>query len=408
MSGYEIKEFYGEDTLDYKRLCCTMFKNKNEGFRNPDEYKLQLAEDDKKRGEDFFRLGAFYDGKIYAGVEGNDFVVTFEGKPCRLSGISRVVSHYDPPFKGAMKQIFARAFEIMREQGQCISHLYPFEESYYRQYGYEVTAQGSTWYIPIEKINAKRSGKTVYYDGSEKMQNDIKEVFEKFSSDKNMMILRSNKDWNNFFADRIAYTVPNIYVHYNNDNVPDAFMEYKLEPNKDRPQDMVINYLWYTCIDGLKGILSYFSTQHSYCDKVVLSLPANMDISAFINSTGGWGKRDTERVTKNRGASRAVDVEEVLKIVNIKGEGQVCIKIVDDTYAPWNNDCFTVTFGNERTVTRGGTPYIEMNINAFSSGIFGRYALADLNIFDSVKIYSNQENLEKVFYIKENWTELHF
>ena len=138
-----------------------------------------------------------------------------------------------------------------------------------------------------------------------------------------------------------------------------------------------------------------------------ITLPETVDLSPVLNNWAGWGKRNVERTVCDTGVSRVVDVEEVLKMAKYRGEGTVCIGIYDDIYAPWNNGTFTVTFGKETTVTRGGTPDIEMTINAFSSGILGRIDAENLPMFPGVKICNDTE-LSGVFYKKPLWIEEHF
>ena len=87
--------------------------------------------------------------------------------------------------------------------------------------------------------------------------------------------------------------------------------------------------------------------------------------------------------------------------------GKVTIKI-NDTYCPWNNDCFTLEFGNNTIVTRGGIPDIEMDIKSFTSSILGRYDFDSCKIFPDIKVYGNEENLKKVFFPKSCFIEEHF
>lgn len=406
---YEIKEFYGKDAIEYKKLCAAMFRGENKGLKNENEYMEALEKEDSQRGVDFIRMGAFLDGKLYAGIECNDYIVTFDGNPCKMSGIGGVVSDFNSPMPGAMKEIYRKCFQKMQKNGQYLSHLYPFEENYYRRYGYDVSCQGAKWEIPVEKLSMKKSGKNVYYDGSEEMKQDIKNVFDIFSKDKNMMILYNEKDWDRFFEEHAPFNGLNSYLHYNDAEEPDGFMSYSPKDNGDLPQNMVVDRIWYKNIAGLKGSLSYFLTQKPYCDKLIVDLPCGVDISAFINSTGGWGKRDCQRIVKNYGLSRVIDVEKILEIAKIQGDGCVTIKIKDDQYTPWNDGTYKVTFGEKRIVEKTVEDAdIEMDINAFSTGILGRYSLADLEIFESVRINKNTENLSKVFYQKEAWTEEHF
>ena len=170
---------------------------------------------------------------------------------------------------------------------------------------------------------------------------------------------------------------------------------------------MEVTTLLFSDFAGLRGILSYFEFQKSYCDYIEIPLPFDVDISAFVNSTGGWGKRNTVRKVQNKFITRIVDVEEILKLAKYDGEGQVCIK-VEDSYAPWNDDVFTVKFGKEIEVKRGGTPDVEMTINSFSSAILGRYSAENITMFNDVKVNGNIDNLKKVFYKKSLWFEGQF
>lgn len=408
MNKYEVREFYGEELIDYKKLCTVMFRGKNQFLKDEEEYKKILAEEDKQHGSDYFRLGAFYEGKLYAAITSNDFNTFFDGAPCKVSGIGGVISDYNSPFKGAMKLINSKAFEMMREKGQYISHLYGFEENYYRQYGYDVSCQSETWKIPVEKLSIYKEGIVKYYDGSEKMKNDIKAVYKKFVENVNLMLVKDDEGWDKFFDERQPYVSGvNAYVHYNDEGVADGYMSYFAQDQGDRPQNMVVSTLWYTDLPAIRGILSYFSTQRAYCDYIIVTLPETVDISPIVDSRGGWSKRIVVRTVSNQGTTRVVDVEQILKIAKYKGSGKVCIKVYDDIYAPWNNDCFTVEFGDETKVTRGGTPDIEMKINSFSSAILGRFEVENLRIIPDVNIF-NEDELHKVFYKKHLWTEDHF
>lgn len=409
MENYTIREFYGEELIPFKKLSSVMFRFQNEYLKDEEAYKKYLAEEDKNREDDFFRLGAFYEDNLYAAIESFAHVVKFDSNDCKMTGIGSVISDFNSPFKGGMKQIYKKAFEIMRQKGQCISHLFPFEENYYRQYGYEVTSQSAQWKIPIEKLTIYKEGIVKPYDGSDEMKSHIVEIFNKFAIDKNLFIIHSDKDWEKFFETTRPYVSGvKSFIHYNEDNVADAYMSYKVVPKNEGVQDMSITKLWFADFKGLKGILSYFATQKSYCDCLLLTLPETVDIAPMLDSCGGWGKRNVSRTLLNQGTTRIVDVEKVLGLAKYKGEGSVCIKIYDDAYAPWNNDCFTVEFGDKTKVTRGGVPDIEMKITSFTSAIVGRFEFNNLLIFDDVKVNDSSKEFEKMFYKKHIWMEGHF
>ena len=403
---YTIKEFYGEEALAYRRLMCMMFRWSNEKLTNPEEFKKQLVEEDENQEEGFFRLGAYADGTLYAAIECSGHTIYFDGMNCKMCGVGGVVSDFNGPFKGAVKQIYQKAFEIMREKGQIFSHLYPFAENYYRQFGYDASAEYALWSVPVERLSIPQYGKNVYFDASKKMKADLESVYGLFIKNQNLAVVKNKTQWKLFYKNRIPYQGRSSYVHYADDGTPDGYIDF-LAIKNDGTQDLEVKTLWYTTLQGLKGCLSVFEKQRQYCNRVIIKLPKGLDISAFIDTTGGWGRKDKDTLHSltNNGTSRVVDVEEVLKLAKADGEGKVCIEITGDIYAPWNNGTYTVVFGKDKKVKRGGEADIQMDINAFSSAILGRYTLENLELLESVKVFSNREDLKKFFYIKPIWLE---
>lgn len=407
MNLFEIKEFYGEETLKYKKLCTKLFRFSNPDLLNEEEYSKKLIDDDNNRDKDFVRLGAFYNGILYAGIEMIPYDVNINGKVCKMYGIGGVISDPECPQKGAVKELFKKGFEIMREKGVYISHLYPFEVNYYRQYGYDMSCEHSKWYVPIKAITSFKDGELRHFDNSDKMKKDIIDIYNTFSKNKNMSIVRTEKQWNDFFESHKSYTTNYFsYVHYT-DGIADGYMCYVTKENADRPMDLETERFWFTSFEGLRGLISYFPTQKSYADNAIIKLPADIDISALIDSCGGWGKKNASKVSFTDGTSKVVDVEKILLNSEYYNSGKVTIKI-NDTYCPWNNDCFTLEFGNNTIVTRGGIPDIEMDIKSFTSSILGRYDFDSCKIFPDIKVYGNEENLKKVFFPKSCFIEEHF
>lgn len=405
---FEIREFYGREAIPYKEICSRLFRYPDKDLQDIEEYGKKLEAADREREKDFVRLGAFYDGKLYAAMELIPFNVYIDGEIRKMCGIGGVVSLPDMQKKGAVKFLFKHAFKLMREKGQYISHLYPFNADYYRQYGYDISCEHRRWSVPVEFIRKDSSGGFVLYDGSQQMKRDIKEIYSHFSEKHNMAVCRSEENWEKYFEKHKPYVQPEFaYLHYTN-NKPDAYMRYTIRENAERPQDFDVSELWYSSYEGLRGVLSYFVTQRAYADRILLTLPKDADLSAVIEFCGGWGKRNAEVYSYFDGVSRCVDAEKFLELKKCRGKGRICVKIEEDEYCPWNNGCYTLEFGEKNIVTHGGEPDIAMDINSFTSLILGRCTLENAEIFPGVKIYKNRETLEKVFFERSCFIDIHF
>ena len=112
MENFTIKEFYGEEVLEFKKLCTVMFRSKNELLADEEAYKKMLTEEDTRRNPHFFRIGAFYKGKLYAALESNAFNTNFDGTACKMSGIGGVVSDFNSPLRSAMKELYKKALRL--------------------------------------------------------------------------------------------------------------------------------------------------------------------------------------------------------------------------------------------------------------------------------------------------------
>lgn len=387
----EIREFYGEEILRYKQLCSTLFHSpKNE------EQLRQEIENDEKRKKDFVRLGAFED-ELIAGIEIHPYDIVFEDSVVKMGGIGGVISALEARGKGAVKKLFIKAFEKMYEQEQIISHLFPFRGDYYRKFDYEVTAENTVWYIPTEYLRASGAGTVKLYDGSEKMKEDIKNIYHKFVSGKNLAL--AEHDWEAFFNERRPYESQLFsYLHYT-DDVADGFLSYNMRAYEHKTQDVSVSNFWYTDKNGISGILGYIASLKDHSDKCIVT--CNDDLGAYFEFNGGWGKRDTERKIEFRGSTRIIDAEKVL--LKKAFLGKAAIKIIDN-FCPWNNDVFTVSDGK---VSRGqGDADASMTMRAFSSLVMGRYD--NLDFVPELEIYKNKENLEKLFAKRKMWFDTHF
>lgn len=404
----QIREFYGSESLLYRKLAVHMIRSGNEKLADSEAYARELEAQEAERPEGFLRLGVFEEDRLLATVRSEPYNIHLDGNIVKMAGIGGVIADHNLPKRGLIKELFRLTFQRMRENGQYVSHLYPFQANYYRQYGYEPVCKHCLWKIPVEYIPNDNSGGFVYYDGSPEMQKQIRDIYETFASGYNLSLVKDEKKWDAFFQMIVPYGGRYFsYLHYS-DGVPDAFMSYKILTNPDRPQDLYAENLWFTTYRGLRGILSYFVTQKPYADRIWVRTPTNVDLSAYTEFQGGWAMRDSYCQLCFDGTTRVVDVEKLLPLLRYKGEGTVCIQIENDTYCPWNNDCFTLSFGEKSQVTRGGNPDIIMNINAFSAMILGGLSLDDGLIFPNVEIKGNREELEKVFYKKNNYIDEHF
>ena len=67
-----------------------------------------------------------------------DFRMRLRGSVVPMGGIGLLCSRLDARGKGAVRFMLERSLETMREKGHAVSVLNPFDQSFYRKYGWEM------------------------------------------------------------------------------------------------------------------------------------------------------------------------------------------------------------------------------------------------------------------------------
>lgn len=416
----EIKEAYGMDALRYIQMCCAAFHRPNPSLNEPNVAELLQKKDDELRsyrtgdqeGEGVYkRFCAYKDGKIIAAMQTEPHLSYFDGKLCGMSEIGEVVSDPETRRTGAIRAIFLRIFQDMREQKQYLSFLHPFISDFYRKFGYEVATDYTIWEIPNDYLPPADNTGIKRYVGTEEQKADIKAVMNACRAQFNMGKAYVDYHWESFFKSIDPYATTRFcYLHYDAAGAPDGVLIYTMcDESAEETQTMDASHgLYFRDPAGLQALLAFAATLSNYFKKLRLSLSAQTDISRLIPEMhGGWGKKNTTRRTWQEGMSRVVDVAEILKLANYRGTGTVTIKVTD-ICCDWNTHCFTVDFsksGANVVITDDAAPDIELDIAAFSAMILGRFSMDNCDYLPNVKVNGNEENLAKVFYFKPLWND---
>ena len=414
----EIKEVYGIDALRYLQMCCSAFHRPNPDLDQPNLAELLQKKDEEARaykvGEskaEYRRFCAYKDGQIIAGMETVPYLSYFDGNPCGMSEIGEVISDPETRRSGAIRAIFLRIFQDMREQKQWLSFLHPFISEFYRKFGYEVATDYTVWEIPAEYLPKADNTGIKRYIGSAEQKADIQTVMNACRSRYNMALCYTDRQWEKFFKDIEPYTASQYcYLHYDAAGAPDGVLIYHMEEQPgDDPQKMNASHgVYFRDPAGLKSLLAYAATLSNYFKTLRLELSAQADITRILpEMVGGWGKKKAKRTTWQNGLSRVVDVAEILKLAKYRGTGKVTLKITD-ICCEWNDHTFTVEFSADSvqvTVTDDASPDMEMDINAFTSLILGRYSVDNWDYLPNVTLHGNEDDLRKVFYRKPLWMD---
>lgn len=415
MNEWEIREFYGEEAVEYEKLTATAFHYSYEGLLQEEEFKKHMVQSDVQHREDvtdlyqntFTRYGAFRDGRLVSAFKCYALVVHFDGQRCELGGIGGVASDPELRRTGGASRLMKHALSEMKKNKQILSHLSPFKTSFYQKYGYEHTATAIRWTIPITFFPQGPYENLVRYKNTEAQIQDVKRLYREQIKKYNLSVDRSDARWESLLKRFRAYAGKTFcYFHYTN-GVADGFMAYDVREYEKEPMDVNVSKLWFTDVCALRAFLSYLGSMSSYAKKATLMLPPDVNLSPMLSEMqSAYGKEIVTREILNCGATRVVDVEAVLRLAAYRGTGEARIRVSDPT-CPWNDHTFHVRFedGHAIGVEECEECDVEMSIGAFSVMILGGAEMDQAPYFEGITVYGNMENLRKIFYKKNLWIE---
>lgn len=411
MDDFEIRSLGVEDAVQFAQLACIAFHSKNARLGDNEVYRQhaiqteETAQMDKTHlGNVRIRTGLFREGKLLSTLAANAFEVNFDGHICEMCGIGGVMSDPSARKTGGVSRILRQEFAAMRERGQIFSHLYPFQTSFYRKFGYEHCAFAVKWTIPTQFLPSIPAGGIQWFENTPEQQQAVKAVYHDFDAGYNLAVARSDIRWSALF-DKLQPYVNTVFSYlHTGENGPDGFLSYHTETHDDALMTVHVDHLYFSNPEALRQLLAFLGSLRAYVGLVKLQLPTDADISFWLTELcSGYDKCNVRREIIHQGSSRVVDAEKALKLAGYLGAGAANIRILDPD-CPWNHKTFHVEFdGSCRHIREAEDWDIQLDIGAFTALILGSRDFSQAAYMDGVEIRKNEENLRKVFYKKPVW-----
>lgn len=414
---FVIRDFCGEEAIHYREMLSVGFHVSMPELSDQEKVIQQLIDEtalyekDKTvlNGNKCTNIGVFQGERLIAAAVKNAFVIQFDGRKCEMLGIGGVVSDPEMRNMGVVRALLLHAFEDMKNNGQIISHMFPFKLAFYRKLGYEVCYSSIIWTIPAEYLPKGKYSGIVRYQGTEEQRLDIRKVYTQFADRYNLAVYKGEERWKRYYERCMPYTSKLFsYLHYT-DGEADGFLSYKVKNIDAEPMMIEVQNLYFHNASALRELLIYLGNLQDYANQMRIPMPEDISLTGLLEETcGGYGARNVKREIVEESATRIVDVRKVLEIARYRGEGSVDLRI-HDIYCPWNDTCFHIEFDTICKKICEGTRYdAEMDINAFTVFILGSQAFENYEYLKNVNVYGNLENLKKVFYKKNIWCEERF
>ena len=340
----QMRRLTTDDTAQYNALLRYAFQVTDSELAALGWNQKEIERSKKpvlKKTESF---GWFDGDKLASQISVYPMQVNLFGTMYSMGGVTGVATYPEYSGRGLMSRLIQKALMNMKENGQIISMLYPYETSYYRKKGWEIVSDRMTYTIRDTQLPKRRrvSGMVERVDTENE---DIRRVHDRFTAMRHGALKRNDLEWEEYWrweADDVL-----VAVYYDSNGNPGGYLVYYISNDVFRIKELVtINQ------EARHGLWNYITAHISMIDKVVGNNYTNEPMAFLLEDS------EIEEKIQPYMMARIVDFEEFIRrypfdIISMHSDLHF---IIDDPVMECNSGDFSLRWnaGGETVVERGG------------------------------------------------------
>ncbi|CAM3272609.1 GNAT family N-acetyltransferase [Vagococcus fessus] len=278
------------------------------------------------------------DDKLLSQIAVYPCQVNIHGNIYDMGGVTGVGTYPEYASLGLMKDLITLALTNMRERGQWISYLYPYNIPYYRRKGWEIMSDHMTFKIKDSQLPKQAatpgSVERLAFDDP-----DVIKVYDEFAKQTHGAMVRSDLNWDEYWrweneGERTAA------VYYDENDRPTGFCFYWIAEEVFHIKEMI-----YLNQEARKGLWNFISAHFSMINHVEGSTYKNEPIAFLFDDS------DIKETIAPFFMARIVDVENFLSHYPFDSSVEPFHFVIEDPVAEWNNGTFSLTWDEDENVT---------------------------------------------------------
>lgn len=300
----------------------------------PEELQERIARSDPGN-----TWGAFLeDGALAAKLTVLPLGTYIGGRAVPMGGIAGVATWPEHRREGLVKKLLQQALMLMREKGQWISLLHPFQFEFYRRFGWETYTEYKKY--ELETAQLPRFADTGGWVQRLPEVRVLQALYTEYARRFNGMLERTPAWWE-WNIMKLKNGGGHSAVYYAADGTPKGYLLYKV-----KDQILTVNEWVSLDSDARRGLWNYISNHDSMIKKAVLQAEPGDRLTSLLKDPR------IKQETVPYFMARLVDAKSFLEGYRFKeGRGGVLNLAVQDPHAPWNEGTYTLRLQNDGTAT---------------------------------------------------------
>lgn len=221
-------------------------------------------------------IGWFNDDQLVSQLCIYPCEVNIHGKIFSMGGLTGVGTYPEYSNMGLMNDLIKKGLEMMRDNGQWISYLYPYSIPYYRRKGWEIISDHLTFELKDNQIPKSRTVNG-YVERLAVTEKDVIDVYDKFARTTHGALIRHKLEWEEYWRweneeERIAV------VYYDENDTPRGYILYWISEDVFHIKDII-----YLDQEARKGLWNFVYAHYSMVDKVEGNIYNNEPIHFLLD-----------------------------------------------------------------------------------------------------------------------------
>ncbi|WP_427110208.1 GNAT family N-acetyltransferase [Lysinibacillus xylanilyticus] len=286
-------------------------------------------------------IGWFDGSHLVSQILSLPFEVNVHGRIYEMGGITAVGTYPEYSRHGLMESLIIESLERMRNEGLCISYLFPYSIPYYRKKGWEIMSDIVEFQIKDTQLPHYKglNGKIRRVDPKHE---DVVAIYASYAKKTHGVMVRNSIAWNekfqeDFWEEKFIDSDVNLQaaVYYDEDDMPQGYMFYRI-----MEENYYIDEIVYLQEEARKGLWNFVSAHSSMIYNVYGKTTGNEAVAFLLE--------DSEIIQKVSPyfMARIVDVKEFLLRYPFTGNDFMLRLAVTDRIVAWNNGTFAITKQN--------------------------------------------------------------